>query len=162
MTACLRKTCCNYAWFACIDHSDYQNRIGLKTACENPNRFWSWTKIPWNWKIQTNQRLRCDIRVKKSTDYVRATSAAAVAAAAAAAAAVAALPLLLSVYDLCSTAAMRRLSVDATGARCSLCAWGVLFDVRVLPQSPEHDDYQVLQMAAKKHSTQSTRVSILQ
>ena len=44
-------------------------------------------------------------------NYARATSAAAAAAAA--------LPLLLRVYAICSTAAMRRLSIDATGANIS-------------------------------------------
>ena len=73
------------------------------------------------------------MRVEKILDYARATSAAAAAAAAAT------LPLLLDVY----TAATRRLSIDATGARCAVWAWGVLCDVRVWPQSPEHDDYQV-------------------
>ena len=52
------------------------------------------------------------MRVKKPIDYARATSAAAAAAAAA-------LPLLLSVHVLRSTAAMRRLSIDATGANIS-------------------------------------------
>ena len=67
---------------------------------------------------------RCELR--KIIDCARATSAAAAAAAA--------LPLLLGVCALCYTAAMRRLSIDATGARWAVCAWGVLCDVRVSAQ----------------------------
>ena len=70
-------------------------------------------------------------------DYARATSAAAAAAAAAVAAA-ALLLLLLGVSDLCCTAVMRRLSIEGTGGLCAVCAWGVLCDVRVSPQSPKH------------------------
>ena len=69
-------------------------------------------------------------------DYARATSAAAAAVAAAAAAAAAALPLLLDACALCYryTAAMRRLSIEATGARFAVYAWGVLCDVCVTPE----------------------------
>ena len=35
------------------------------------------------------------------------------------------------VCALCSTAVIRRPSIDATGARCAVRAWGVLFGVRV-------------------------------
>ena len=67
-----------------------------------------------------------------STTYARAISAAAAAAA---------LQLLLGVWAQCYTAAMRRLSIDATGARCAVCTWGVLCDVGVSTQNPQHDDY---------------------
>ena len=61
--------------------------------------------------------------------------------------------MLLSVYALCATAAMRRLSIDATGARYAVvCAWGVLCNVRVLPQILEHDDYQVLLRQKRQHT----------
>ena len=46
------------------------------------------------------------------------------------------------VCALCSTAVMRRVSIEATGARCVVRAWGVLCGVRVwrrhTPQSPEY------------------------
>ena len=32
-------------------------------------------------------------------------------------------------------------AIDATGARCAVCAWGVLCDVHVSLQSPQHGDY---------------------
>ena len=84
------------------------------------------------YKIRTNQRLRCEMRVDKKNRRRSGYQSAAAAAAA--------LPLLLGVCDVCCTAVMRRLSIDATGGRCAVCAWGVLCDVRVSPQSPKHDE----------------------
>ena len=33
-----------------------------------------------------------------------------------------------------------------------MCAWGVLYDLRVMPQSPEHDDFQVRLPRQKQHT----------
>ena len=67
------------------------------------------------------------MRVKKTkADYARAASGGGGGAAAAA-----------CVCALCSTAVMRRLSIHATGAPCVRRAWGVLYEVRGAPKSPE-------------------------
>ena len=120
----------------------FPNRIGFETACENPNKKKVVLKLKYmsrNKKIQnTNKPTVAICGLRKIIDYARATST---AAAAAAAAASAALPLVLGVCDLCCTAVMRRLSIDATGGRCAVCAWGVLWDVRVSPQSRKHDKF---------------------
>ena len=60
-------------------YADYPQRIGFETACDNPNRkncAWTWKKKSRKLKIRTYQRLRCEMRVYKATDYVQATSAA--------------------------------------------------------------------------------------
>ena len=73
-------------------------------------------------------------------DYARDTSAAAVAAAAAAA----------CVCAFCSTAVMRRLSIDATGARCAVRAFGMLYGVRVArSQAPEPRAPPLLSLTAR-------------
>ena len=112
-----------------------------------------------NKKIQnTNKPTVAICGLRKIIDYARATST---AAAAAAAAASAALPLVLGVCDLCCTAVMRRLSIDATGGRCAVCAWGVLCDVRVSPQAQSTSFFAGRsRLQQKKNSTQSTRVSM--
>ena len=101
----------------------------------------------------------CDIcGLRRMLDYARATSAAAVAAAAA-------LLLMLGVCDLCCTAVMRRLSLDATGERCAVCAWGVRCDVHVSPQSPKHDTFfrwPVASAAEKEQHTEHPRQHVLQ
>ena len=76
--------------------------------------------------------MRCGLR--KIIHYARATSAAAAAAAAAADA----LPLLLGVCDLCCTAVMRRLSIDATGGRCAVPGMCVGRDMRFACAAPKH------------------------
>ena len=44
-------------------------------------------------------------------------------------------------YQVCPTAVMRRLTIDAIGVLCAVRAWGLLCGVRVSPQSPEHDSF---------------------
>ena len=90
-------------WFRLTGYSDFQNRIEFETACKNPNHnFWFWreNKIRGNWKIRAKKRLRCEMWVEKNSR-------------------------LSSGYEccccwwwccvrtLCSTAVMRRLSIDA-------------------------------------------------
>ena len=108
-TECLRKNQIVIG-FASKGYSDYQDRLGFQTAPENLDfkvelKFQEIEKYE-----QTNDfDVRCGL--EKAINYARATGAAAAAAAA--------LPLLLSVYALCSTTAMRRRSIDATGANIS-------------------------------------------
>ena len=127
--------------FASKGYSDYPNRIGFETAYENPNKknaFDFETKFQEieKYKIRTNQRLRYTpgMRVEKSnrlsSSYECCCCCCCCCCCSAAADG--------RVRDLCCTAVMRRLSIDATGGRCAVCAWGVLCDVRVSPQSPKH------------------------
>ena len=54
--------------FASRGYSDYPNRIGFETACENPNKKNGFEfEINFQgiekYKIRTNHRLRCEMRV---------------------------------------------------------------------------------------------------
>ena len=70
---------------------------------------------------------------------------------------------------LCSTAVIRRPSIDVTGARCAVRAWGVLFGVRVARSlAPEPGARLLFSLIArvcskkKRAHTQSTRCCSLQ
>ena len=136
-------------WLRPTGYSDFQNRIGFETACENPNHnfwFWKWKIIFQELeKIRADGRLRCDMWVEKNSR-------------------------LRSGYECCccyccvcalfngshAKAVNRR---HVRGACCAVCLWR-----GHAPQSRERDHFFCwpLASAAKQYSSQSTRVSMLQ